>query len=433
MKKKKVVILGAGLSGLATAYFFKKKGVDSRIFEKEKAYGGLCRSFKKDGFIFDFCGHLLHFQKPQVLSLVKELLGNKLVRHKRRALIHVLDRFIPYPFQANLQALPEDIAKECFLEFINASNNGSIKENSNFLGWINKRFGKGIARYFMIPYNEKFWKYPLNQLTYEWAERFIVTPSCEDMVDSFVGHNSKNLGYHAYFWYPEGGIGQLTESFASKLSNIYLDHEVKTIDLNRKELWFKKGGSEKFDILISTLPLPQLVKVIKDLPASMALNFGKLKWISIYNINLGLEGLVQPGRHWIYFPENKFSFYRVGFFHNFSATAAAREKSALYIEVSYSKNSPIDKKNIFAKVIEDLEKTKIISKDNRIVTKLINDISCAYPIYDHDWARMRLKILNYLRCRNIISTGRFGSWSYIPMEDVILQGQDLVNSFDEKF
>ena len=49
-----IVILGAGLTGLSTAYQLEKqKFFDYKIFEKNSTSGGLLRSFKQDGFTFD--------------------------------------------------------------------------------------------------------------------------------------------------------------------------------------------------------------------------------------------------------------------------------------------------------------------------------------------------------------------------------------------
>ena len=49
----KVIIIGAGIGGLATANLLAKAGHDVHIFEKEGGPGGRAGQFKKDGFTFD--------------------------------------------------------------------------------------------------------------------------------------------------------------------------------------------------------------------------------------------------------------------------------------------------------------------------------------------------------------------------------------------
>ncbi|MFC1514957.1 protoporphyrinogen/coproporphyrinogen oxidase [Candidatus Omnitrophota bacterium] len=418
-RKKKVVILGAGLAGLSCAYFLKKKGIRVPVFEKDNEYGGLCRSFKKDGFRFDFCGHLLHFRTPQVFSLVKGLLGEGLIKHKRKAWVYALNRFIPYPFQTHFSHLPEDVAKECLYGFLAADGNGNRRKNGNFQNWIEAKFGAGIVRHFMVPYNAKFWKVPLRDLSSEWAERFIVSPSGEDVINGFLD-NGNGLGYHAHFWYPRGGIGELTKGFAAGLDDIHLGCEAESVDLKKRKIRFTNGRRQDFDVLISTLPLPELAKLLRPVPKNIGRWFEKLRWISIYNINLGIEGRLQPGKHWIYFPERRFKFFRVGFYSNFSSQAAPSGKSALYIEVSYSKDNPIDKKRLLSRIVNDLRMANVLAGPGAIKTTLVNDIKYAYPLYDHSWSRARSKILDSLMSDNVFSVGRHGSWRYVSMEDVIL-------------
>jgi protoporphyrinogen oxidase len=437
MKRKSVFILGAGLSGLSVAFFLDKKGVEAHIFEKENEYGGLCRSHKKGGFTFDLSGHLLHFRNHKILSLVKGLLGNNLVRHKRNAFIFSSHRFIPYPFQVNFHKLPPKIAKRCLSGFIEAHNNGNLsKRNSNFLNWVNSKFGKGIARYFMIPYNEKFWRTPLENLTSEWAERFIVVPSLKDMMSSFY-YNKKdnNPGYNAFFWYPQkGGIEELVKTFAHPINkNINLNCSAVEIDLDKKEVRFKNGYKERFDILISTIPLPELGKIIKDLPEELSSEFKKLRWLSIYNINLGIKGKIKHNYHWIYFPRKDIPFFRIGFFSNFSPSLVPSGKSSLYVEISYTHGKPIDKKNIAVEVKQYFKKTGILKKDNQVCCKNINDIKYGYPIYDAYYRNARETIIKHLASKNIFLCGRFGSWQYLSMEDVIYHSEKIAAFVSSRF
>ena len=67
-----IIIIGAGLTGLSTAYHLEKQGfTDFQIFEKENVPGGLLRSFKSNGFTFDFTGHLLHINNEYFYNFIK--------------------------------------------------------------------------------------------------------------------------------------------------------------------------------------------------------------------------------------------------------------------------------------------------------------------------------------------------------------------------
>ncbi|MBL7081160.1 MAG: FAD-dependent oxidoreductase [Candidatus Omnitrophica bacterium] len=433
MAKKKIIILGAGLAGLSTAWHLQRKGYDCQIFEKESETGGLCRSKKINGFTFDYDGHLLHFKHNYTLQLIKDLLGENIIRHRRSAWIYSFGRFSHYPFQANLYGLPKSIVKDCLLEFIKTNRNGcKIKESTSFRYWIDKTFGKGIANHFMIPYNTKFWTVPLADLTCEWIDGFIPIPTLSQILEGTIKESRQNLGYNASFWYPERGINEVSRVFTKEIKNIYPRCCVNEINLNKKEIRLNGKQKEKFDFLISTIPLPEMLYLLRKLPRNIAISFKNLRWNSIFNLNLGIEKKLNHCRHWVYFPEKDFCFFRVGFPSNFSSLLAPADKSSIYVEISYSGGKPIDKNNIVLRIKEDLKKAGIITPDDQVCLEDTNDIKYAYPIYDHNYRQSREKILKFLIQNNIIPCGRYGSWRYMSMEDVILDGKNIAKGMLNK-
>jgi len=421
---KKIIILGAGLAGLTSAYHLQKRKKECIVFEKEKEIGGLVRSKKILGFTFDYAGHLLHFRNKKNFIFVKSLLGDNLVKHNRNASIYIFNRFVPFPFQTNLFALPKKIKEECFIGFVRAQNNRKELAH-NFYDWIIKNLGEGIAKHFMLPYNNKFWTISPKDLTYEWAERFVILPSLKEVKKGMEKGYSRNIGYNSIFWYPKkGGISELSKALGKEVKNIFTDCEIKEIDLKNKTIKLFNGEKERFDVLLSTLPLPELSQIIVKIPPSIKFYFKKLRWNSILNINLGIDRRLEIPYHWIYFPEKEFPFFRVGFFHNFSHSLVPEEKSSLYIEIAYAQFNSIDKKNIVSRAIKDLVKAEILERNDKIIIKDINDIKYGYPVYDFNYQKARERILAYLYENNIISFGRYGSWRYMSMEDVIWDGEN---------
>lgn len=428
MAKQRILILGAGLAGLSVAYHLQEKDVYYQIFEKEDAPGGLCRSKNINGFTFDYSGHLLHFKHRYSYELVRSLLNNNLKRHRRNSWVYSFHAYLPYPFQANFFGLSPRIAQDCLTGFIRAANNGHHKKNQNpnFRDWIYQTFGTGIARHFMLPYNKKFWTIPLSQITCEWVDNFVPQPSLKEVITGTINRFTKPLGYNANFWYAKkGGIQRLTLALVERTAQINLSCPCQKIDIKNKKIFFKNGCQERFNQLISTIPLPELVKMIDDLPGSIISSFKKLRWISILNLNLGIDKENISDKHWIYFPQKNFIFFRVGFPHNFSSYLTPPNKSSLYVEVSYSRSNPINKKDIISRITKELIKAQIISKANKILVQDINDIKYGYPIYDHNYRHARENILKFLQKNNILSCGRYGSWRYMSMEDVILEGREI--------
>lgn len=427
MVKKKIIILGAGLAGLSAAWHLQKKGIECSIFEKESEVGGLCRSKKINGFTFDYDGHLLHFKHRYTFNLIKSLLGDNLAEHQRSAWIYNHGQYSRYPFQANLYGLPPPIIKECLLGFIRVNSNGrhnKNKKNLSFFDWISQTFGKGFARHFMIPYNTKFWTISPRELTCEWLDGFIPIPTLNQILEGTIEESRRQFGYNAHFWYPKrGGINQLPLAFSNQLKNIFTSCAVSEIDLDKKEIKLFSGAREGFDYLISTLPLPELKFLIKRLPKKIHFWLDKLKWNSIFTLNLGIDKNGLLDKHWIYFPQQKFCFYRLGFYHNFSANLSPKNMHSLYVEIAYSKERPIDKNKINSRIIEDLKKTGFLKTKNKIYAEDINDIQYGYPIYDKNYTICRKEIINFLNRNDIFCCGRYGSWRYFSMEDTILDSK----------
>lgn len=415
--------MGAGLSGLTCAYYLKK---NYSIFEKESRVGGLCRSARIDGFTFDYTGHLLHLKKDKNKKLIKKFLGKNLFLQKRKAWIYSKGIYTKYPFQANIYGLPSQVIKECIDGLREVRTNRKRytvnRKPVDFKEWIYKNFGQGYAKHFMIPYNEKLWTVPLEEMSTEWTKRFIPIPTLKEALAGARGRQEKDFGYNIRFYYPlKGGIEELPKSFLPHIKRVNLKTEVTGISLKDKKIKFSNGREISYQRLVSTMPLPELIKIIDRVPEKVSKASKRLRYVSVFNLNLGIKREHISDKHWIYFPEKKFAFYRIGFTSNFSSYLAPKGTSSIYTEVSYSKDKPLDKKRITRSIVEDLIKAGIITSRDKILAKLVLDIKYAYPLYDHEYRESVATIQKFLRENDIYSMGRFGSWEYLSMEDVIDQ------------
>lgn len=420
------MILGAGLSGLSAAYFLEN---DYQIFEKEANPGGLCRSRQINGYTFDYDGHLLHFRNQEALDLVRGLLGDNLQPIKRNSWISSFGCYTRYPFQANLFGLPKNIVRECVLGFINARLNGNInnRNQANFRQWILHTFGPGIARHFMLPYNNKFWKTPAHKLSCEWLDGYVPVPSLKELLNGTISESKKRFGYNTQFWYPkQGGIENLIFALQRHIkNNIHTLHQATEIDLKQGTVTFQNRRKVRFAKLISTIPLPEILKLIRPLPANVKAALNKLKYTSIFCLNLGVARESISDKHWIYFPEKKFVFFRVGFPTSFSSSVAPAGKTSLYVETAYSPERPINRKSLVKRILKDLNKTQILSSGDTLEVCDPLDIKYGYIIYDKNYTESTEIIHRYLNRHQIYSIGRYGRWKYMSMEEAILDGKGI--------
>jgi len=431
-----IAIIGAGLAGLSTAYHLKD--AEYVIFEKEEEAGGLCRSIKADGFTFDYTGHFLHTRHPYAEKLAEEILPGGFNRIQRRAFIYLQGRYIPYPFQAHTYSLPQDIRKECVMGFIEAQNQKKSPPG-NFLDWINQTFGEGMAKYFFLPYNEKFWMMNLSELTSDWTSWSIPQPTMEEVLKGAEGFKYEQMGYNPSFLYPKrGGIELFAKAFLPQVRNVTCRKPVKAISMKDKRLFFENGEEAAYATLISTCPLPHLLSLIEDLPRDLREAGEQLRYLSVLSLNLGIARDRVSDSHWIYFPEKKFLFYRVGFFSNISYALAPPGFSSLYVEItchpletrnaesgarSQESGGDVDKNELLKQTVTGLIDCGILRSSDELSTFVCLHIPHAYVVYDKFRKENLPAILRFLRNEGIYSIGRYGAWEYSTMEGAILQGK----------
>ncbi|HXN05742.1 MAG TPA: FAD-dependent oxidoreductase [Nitrospiria bacterium] len=424
--KNQILILGAGLSGLSAAWHLK--GKNYQLIEKESEVGGVCRSYKVGGFTFDYTGHLLHFRKPEIKSWVEGLLGEEnLVSHNRRAFIYSQGGFTDYPFQANLHGLPKDVVKECLLGFIKAFYDGdAASPPGNFEEWIYRTLGDGIARHFMIPFNEKLWNRSLKQITAEWTGMLVPRPKLEEVINGALGLTNQGMGYNASFLYPrEGGIMTLAKKIAEQLKPVRLGEEVWEIHTLKREVVLKNGKIVPYGQLVSSLPLDVFIGKCTDLPNELQESVKRLEYISVYAVNLGVNRPKVSDKHWIYFPEKEFPFYRLGLPSNLSPSMAPEGMSSLSVEVSALPEEAVDPVRLADKVKKGLHKSGILSPYDSIIAEDVRKIHHAYVIFNHDYLKTVPVLRHYLSQMGIHSIGRYGSWEHTSIEDALVQGKEI--------
>lgn len=436
---KKVLILGGGLAGLSTAFHLRKeKRWNALVIEKSSSVGGTARSVKVKGFTFDFTGHLLHLHFPYTKKLIQKLLKNNLYTCTRKAAIYSHHTLTPYPFQVHTYGLPQKVVTECVNGFLQAVKNyrrDSQRSTSlPFSVWSQRTFGNGIHKHFMKPYNEKLWRVSLDEMTAEWCGMFVPQPKAEDVIRGAQGDTTKNFGYNVTFLYPKrGGIQVLPQAMAKNLS-VKLNTACEKVQWKEKKVQLSNGSLLSYDALVSTMPLVELLKRMENLPEEILKIIPRMRWTSVLCVNLGVNRAAISDKSWIYFPEKKYIFYRVGFPMNFTPHAVPAGHSSMYVEISYPPNKKPDWKNpaFLKRIRRDLEECGLLNKKDKIVVTNFIPIPYAYVIYTLDRKKIMETTFSFLQEQNIHSIGRYGEWKYSFMEEAILDGKKTAEKIVER-
>jgi protoporphyrinogen oxidase len=336
----------------------------------------------------------------------------------RKAFIFSHGVYTDYPYQANNYGLPGTVVAENLAGFLRAKMKGAPSHN-NFNEWVYSTLGGGIAKNFMVPYNSKLWKYPLSKLTIEWMGRFVPSPGIDEVMQGIMPRGREGMGYNARFYYPEtGGIESVIKGLYARVkNNVYLNAPVKKIDTIKKIVYFGKGQKAQYEKLISTMPLNGFLKLIDDKKAA---SMGKtLIATNVYCLNVGFKSEGGIDRHWVYVPEAKYPFYRIGFSSEVSGANAPSGCASVFAEVSFKGRPP---EGINEKIIKGLMDMEIIKSKKDIVVKYPMVIKDAYVIYNKERERILPKITAMLEKQGIYLAGRWGRWEYSSMEDAVLEG-----------
>ena len=429
----RIVILGAGPCGLGAAWRLQELGYrDFAIHERDDRVGGLAASIRDDhGFTWDFGVHVLYSRSAYFNRVVESVLGGAWTEQRRNAQVWMRGQFVPYPLQYNVHRLPADIRRDCILGLVRAATKPN--DLSSFHAWIVSSFGDGIADHFMVPYNEKVWAAPLQSMSVSWIAERVPRPDLERVLANLLdGRDDDGWGPNASFRYPrEGGTGAIWRGVADRIGRdrLTLGRSAVRIDPRRRRVYFNDGSEDRYDVLVSTVPLDQLVVMIGVEVVNGAA--AALRASTVHVVGIGIEGELPShlaDRRWIYFPERTVPFYRATVLSNFANTMAPPGHWSLLAEVSESPHRPIDRTHLVDAVIASLAREGFLSPDSRIVSRWHATLAHGYPTPTRDRDGALAELLPALEAMSIFSRGRFGAWRYeISNQDhSFLQGSELI-------
>jgi protoporphyrinogen oxidase len=224
------------------------------------------------------------------------------------------NRWIPYPFQNNIQRLPEHDLSKCVKGLVDVEKKPAEKPK-NFKEWLENGFGKGIMDVFLMPYNRKVWGYDPSEMNVEWMGERVATVDINNVIDNVInGDDDLGWGPNSTFRFPlKGGTGAIWEGLYKLINpqNVRLNSSVVSVDDVNKCVVLQDGTKIDYDYVISTMPLDNLCKMIKgpeftDFPKLAP----KFKYSSTNVIGLGFEGHCPKrlrDKCWMYFPEGTYT------------------------------------------------------------------------------------------------------------------------------
>ena len=462
------IVIGAGPTGLSAAHHL---GADSILLEQNSRVGGWCRSIEVNGFTFDYAGHIMFSNEPYVHQLYQMLLGKNVHWQDREAWIYSKGVYTRYPFQGALYGLPSQVIKECIVGAIearygtlntqksngHASGNGACKTGvqdccadgvlaasaplvdghapRNFEEFIYKVWGAGIARHFAIPYNRKLWAVPLDEMETSWLGGRVPLPDLEEMIDGALSAAPKPMGPNARFGYPlRGGFQALMDAWLPHLKGeLRLNSRVIAVSPQNHTVTLSGGAVLEYDHLVSTMPLPVLIRQIGDeAPAEIREAAARLRHVSVRCVHIGVGRENITDKHWIYYPEDTV-FHRIFVQGNASPHCNAPGGFGFTCEITYSPHKPLpcEGDDLVQRCIEDARRVGFIRPDDPICATAQCDMPHAYVVYDHGRTAAVARIREWLTQRDILLAGRYSEWEYYNSDHAFIAGKKAAEKIKE--
>ncbi|GAA6040184.1 hypothetical protein JCM8097_004168 [Rhodosporidiobolus ruineniae] len=447
-----VLIVGAGPTGLGAAKRLNQlKHNNFLVVDEQPEAGGLASTdVTPEGFLFDVGGHVIFSHYLYFDDCINEALPKPDDWYEHERVSYVLSKnvWVPYPYQNNITLLPVEDQVKCIEGMIDAAElrTRAVGKPKSFDEWIIRMMGEGLANLFMRPYNFKVWATPTTEMQCEWLGERVAAPSLKLVVSNTLNKKTAgNWGPNATFRFPaRDGTGGIWKAVAKTIpqERFLFNKSMTRIEASKKIAHLSDGTTVQYRHLISTAPLDKLPDMIDEAenlrPIARDLIFS-----STHVIGVGIRGTL-PARIgdkcWLYFPEDDCPFYRATVFSNYSPyncpqadvklktlqtadpslsknvdTTTEREGPywSLMLEVSQSKQKPVNEEQILVESIQGLINTGLLQPEDEIVSTYHRKFYHGYPTPSLVRDGQLKQLLPELKEKyGIWSRGRFGSYKY---------------------
>jgi protoporphyrinogen oxidase len=398
-------ILGGGLVGLVIG---GTVGQPNEILEADDRPGGHCRSLVANGYTFDLGGpHIIFSRNKEILARMVAMLGENAGEQYRNNKILYKGSYIKYPFENGIFDLGPQERFECLRDFLVNNND---KEGGNFL----------------LPYNEKIWNCPAEEMSDDWAVGRVPIPTPEEMMKSAVGVTTEGAVHQANFTYPRvGGIEALPRAFEVDCPSIITNFKVSRVWREAGQWCVSDGRSvRRYERLVSTIPIQDLIAALPDVPGEIITRAGALKFNSLSVVMLGFRSEAPNPCTAIYVPERKYPFHRLSMPRNFSDHAVPPGHEAIAAEITTNPGDgfhELDDQALIEAVLDGVEDLGLAKREDLRFSG-VHRTRFAYVIPTFDYQENLAVALEYIGSLGIVSCGRNAEFAYINMDEAIRRG-----------
>ena len=420
-----VVVLGSGMAAIGASYRLRQEGVPHVAYDMNTHAGGHTSSHRDDqGFVFDEGPHISFTKDERIKGLLAEAVRGDYVSFTAQVNNWWRGYWVKHPAQCNLHGLPTDLVVKIIEDMYAAR--GSQATPANYEEWLVASYGRTFAEHFPMQYGRKYHTVEARNMSLDWLGPRLYQPSMTEVLTGALSPATPDVHYISDFRYPaSGGFQSYLRPFHAAME-LKLDHRLVRLDSKPRRLHFANGAEVPYGRLVSSIPLPELIKIIPDAPQDVRDAAATLACSICMVVNVGLARPDISDWHWTYFYDDEFSFSRISFPHMFAPKNVPDGMGSIQCEIYFSdKYKPLTgtPDGWRDRAIADLRKCGLIRPDDRIVMASTIHVRYANVIFDLDRAGALKVVHGYLDELGIQCCGRYGEWGYLWTDESFISGE----------
>ena len=426
MSAPSIVILGTGMAGFGAAWRLHQEGLVPVMYDKNPYFGGHTMSFRyESGFLFDVGPHISFTKDPRIQNLLAESVDQQ-YETLQISLNNYWKGYWPkHPAQLHLHGLPEDTVVKVISDFVDERNQPERAVN-NYADWLYSSFGKTFAEQFPMRYTRKYHTTEAENMSTDWLGPRIYRPNLEEVLRGAISKDAPHTHYITHFRYPSAGGFRCYLTKFVPLGNIRLNHKLVSVNPKSRTLKFSNGESASYDTLISSVPLPDLIPMIKGVPQDVLEASQRLACSTCVLVNIGIDREDISQSHMTYFYDEDICFTRLGFPHMLSRNNAPDGTGNIQAEVYFSsKYKPLtgSPEDWIEPVLRDLRRCGLVRETDKVLFRQAMLLRYANIIFDLERADALKTVHGYLDDIGIAYCGRYGDWGYMWTDESFISGE----------
>ena len=426
MPTPNIVVIGSGMAGYGAAHRLYAEGMAPVMYDKNAHYGGHTASFRyESGFLFDVGPHISFTKDPRIQDLFADSVDQRFETIQINLNNYWRGYWPLHPVQLHLHGMPEDLIIKVITDFVD-ERQAPERPVKNYADWLYASFGKTFAESFPMQYTRKYHLTTAENMSTDWLGPRIYRPSLEEVIRGAISAAASHVHYITHFRYPsDGGFMCYLKKFVPK-GNLKLNHELVSIDPRARQLTFSNGLVTNYDRLVSSVALPDLIRMIQGAPQDVVDASRRLACSTCVLVNIGVNRADISQAHMTYFYDEDICFTRLGFPHMLSSKNAPPGMGSIQAEVYFSdKYKPFTgaPEDWIEPVIRDLRRCGLLREEDKILSRKAMLLRYANIIFDLERAAALKTVHGYLDDLGIAYCGRYGDWGYMWTDESFKSGE----------